>query len=128
MIAQDWIVLATVTDRMTNGTAVEERLTGSEQKGYPWSVILDDAGVALADSDGPEGNIGCPGTPEEAAHFLAMLTKTRLRLTGDELPRLRKEHAACAKPILEQRNRRQSRCRPSSPSSHRLWADIREGT
>ena len=94
------------TDRMTNGTAVGERLTGGERKGYPWSVILDDTGKALIDSDGPEGNIGCPVSPAEAAHFFAMLTKTRQRLTDEELARLRQEHDAFAKPILEKMNRR----------------------
>ncbi len=99
-------MLAIDTDRMKNGTAVEERLTGGESKGYPWSVILDDTGRALIDSDGPEGNIGCPVSPEEAEHFFAMLEKTRQRLTDDELARLRKEHDAFAEPIRAKMNRR----------------------
>ena len=105
-MAKDWIVFEIDTDRMKNGKAVEKRLTGGEGKGYPWSVILDAEGKALIDADGPNGNIGCPVTAEEAAHFFAMLTKTRQRLTDDELTLLRKEHAAFAKPILEMLNRR----------------------
>jgi hypothetical protein len=106
LIAKDWIVLEIDTDRMTNGKQVEERLTSGVQKGYPWSVILDDSGVALADADGPEGNIGCPVQPAEAAHFFSMLETTRQRLTDDELERLKQEHAAFAKPILERTSRR----------------------
>ena len=86
---------------MKNGKKVEGQLTGGEGKGYPWSVILDAAGKALIDADGPEGNIGCPVTEAEAAHFFEMLTTTRQRLTDDDLAVLRAEHAAFAKPILE---------------------------
>ena len=91
---------------MKNGKAVGDFLTNHESKGYPWSVILDAKGKALVNSDGPGGNIGCPVTEEEAAHFFSMLEKTRQRLTDDELATIKTEHAAFAKPILEGMNRR----------------------
>jgi len=104
-MAKDWIVVEIDTDRMKNGAAVGNRLTRGESKGYPWSVILDAQGKALIGSDGPDGNIGCPVTPEETAHFFAMLTKTRQRLADDELALLRKEHDDFAKPIRERLDR-----------------------
>ena len=90
---------------MQNGEQVGEGLTGGESKGYPWSVILDADGKALVDSDGPEGNIGCPVTEAEAAHFFDMLRTTRQRLTDDELTVLRAEHSKFAEPILERQRR-----------------------
>ncbi len=91
---------------MTDGSQVEERYTGGEQKGYPWFVIVDAEGQALADSDGPNGNVGCPVSEEEAAHLFSVLTKTRQRLTDEEMQVLRAEHAAFAKVILDARKRR----------------------
>jgi hypothetical protein len=64
-------------------------------------VILAANGKALANSDAPEGNIGCPVSEAEAAHFFDMLGSTRQRLTDEELDVLRAEHAAFAKPILD---------------------------
>ena len=84
---------------MTHGKQVEERLTGGERKGYPWSVILAADGTTLITGDGPQGNIGCPVTEAEAAHFFAMLSTTRQRLSDDELALLRMEHDAFAAPI-----------------------------
>jgi hypothetical protein len=92
-------VLEIDTERMVHGTRVEATLTGGEKKGYPWSVILDAEGKALIDSDGPAGNIGCPVTAAEAAHFMDMLKTTRQRLTDDELAVIRAEHDAFAEPI-----------------------------
>lgn len=105
LIAKDWIAFEIDTDRMKNGKAVGERLTGGESKGYPWLVILDSEGKALANSDGPSGNIGCPVQPEEAAHFFDMLTSTRQRLSDEELALLRSEHEAFATPIRESLSR-----------------------
>ncbi|MEM7305939.1 MAG: hypothetical protein AAF682_04680 [Planctomycetota bacterium] len=88
-------------DRMKNGKTVGQLLTKGERKGYPWSVILDPEGEQLITSDAPDGNIGCPVMPKEAEHFLAMLDKTRQRLTDEELDALSKEHDAFAAPIIE---------------------------
>ena len=100
LIAKDWMVLEIDTDRMKHGQAVGQRLTQGERKGYPWSVILDAEGKALITSDGPNGNVGCPVTEDEAKHFFEMLKATRQRLTDEELAVLRTEHAAFAEPIL----------------------------
>lgn len=39
-------------------------------------TIVDSDGTELVTSDGPSGNIGCPITEEECAHFIKMLEKT----------------------------------------------------
>jgi hypothetical protein len=106
LLAKDFILLEIDVDRMKNGSEVGKRLTGGESKGFPWSVILDAKGEQLVTSDGPDGNIGCPVSPEEAEVFFAMLEKTRKRLTDQDLAVLREEHEAFAKPILERFNRR----------------------
>ncbi len=90
-----------ILSHMTHGKQVEQRLTGGENKGYPWSVILDAEGTALITADGPQGNIGCPVSEAEAGHFFEMLSTTRQRLTDAELEILRAEHAEFAAPILE---------------------------
>ena len=45
-------------------------------EGIPWFVVLDANGEAIADADGPKGNIGYPATPEEIAHFVGVLRKS----------------------------------------------------
>jgi hypothetical protein len=86
---------------MKNGKALNERFAGGTGRGLPWFVVTDAAQKPLATSDGPDGNIGCPVTPEEAEVFFEILVKTRSRLTDADLAVLRAEHAAFAKPILE---------------------------
>lgn len=106
LLAKDFILLEIDVDRMKNGSEVGKRLTGGESKGYPWSVILDAEGEQLVTSDGPDGNIGCPVTAEEAEVFFQMVRKTGQRLTDQDHEVLREEHAAFAAPILEMLNRR----------------------
>lgn len=62
------------TDEMENGKAVAEKLGASG--GLPWMTILDSAGKELVTSDGPDGNVGCPVTEGEQAHFISMLKQT----------------------------------------------------
>lgn len=98
------------TDRMKNGARVAKGLRAGKDGGIPWYVILDpgqpllrlkpkkdgspspeDAplqrrkAAVLATADGPQGNVGCPVTPAERAHFMGTLKSTRLSLTEEEL-------------------------------------------
>jgi thiol-disulfide isomerase/thioredoxin len=59
--------------------------------GVPWIAILDAQGKLLANSDGPEGNIGFPTKPQEIDHFLKMLTSTAPRLSAEQLAELRRD-------------------------------------
>jgi protocatechuate 3,4-dioxygenase beta subunit len=61
------------TDRMTNGADLATELRKGKRGGIPWSVILDGDGQPKINSDGPEGNIGCPAKPHEIDHFLKMI-------------------------------------------------------
>jgi len=69
------VVVKIDTDNMENGQAVADKL-GGKGKGLPWMTILDATGKELVTSDGPGGNIGCPATEEEQAHFVSMVSET----------------------------------------------------
>lgn len=98
-MARDYVDLKVDTDRHLHGEAVAKRLRGERSGGIPWSVITDAEGAELVTSDGPGGNIGCPVSAEERAHFIDMVRRTRVRITDDELAVLESELAAFAKSI-----------------------------
>jgi hypothetical protein len=60
----------------------------------PWFVIHDGDGAELADSNGPDGNIGCPNTDPEIEVFLKILKKACSTLTDDDLATLKKSLVA----------------------------------
>ncbi len=105
-MAKDYVDLEIDVDRMEHGKEVQERLVKGRSGGLPWLVILDAQGRELATSVGPNGNIGCPVTEEEAAWFVEMLRRSRLRLTDEDLARIRREHDAFAEPIRKRMRRR----------------------
>ena len=74
---------------MTGGKEVAARIRGKNTGGIPWMVILDGDGKALITGDGPEGNIGCPVAPEERAHFIDMIGKTRNKLTDKQVENIK---------------------------------------
>jgi thiol-disulfide isomerase/thioredoxin len=78
-------------ERMQQGADVVARLRPKDSEGIPWMAIVDPAGRVLITGDGPNGNIGCPAAPEEAAHFLAMLQATERRLSDEDLARIARE-------------------------------------
>ena len=61
---------------MENGEAVAQRLRSDQAGGIPWMTILDADGNELITSDGPDGNVGCPASEKERAHFVTMMRKT----------------------------------------------------
>lgn len=99
ILEKDYIDLKIDTERHENGEAVAKGLTGDRSVGFPWSVILDGSGDAVVTSDGPEGNIGCPVSEAERAHFIDMVRRSRSRITDEELATLETELAAFAKSI-----------------------------
>jgi hypothetical protein len=108
LFAKDWVDVMIDTDRMTGGKELMERLKRDRDGGLPWLVVLDAEGAELITSnvlvtgqDGserPAGNIGAPVQPEEIAHFLVMLQRTRQHLTDEELETLAADLRAFAKP------------------------------
>jgi thiol-disulfide isomerase/thioredoxin len=75
--------------RYTHGTEVMERYRGKEGGGIPWCAFLDADGKALANWDGPDGNIGFPTEPKSVEHFLKVLADTAPGITKDQLEDLR---------------------------------------
>jgi thioredoxin-related protein len=84
LIGTDYIDVKIDVDRMDNGKDVLETYC-KKQGGIPWTVILDAQGKALANSDGPKGNIGFPYEPEEIEHFVGMLKQTARKLTATQI-------------------------------------------
>lgn len=85
LFATDYVDIKIDTMRMTNGEQVAARLAPSENGGVPWMVILDASGKELANSFGPDGNVGYPYQPNEIAHFITMLRESRKKLTDADL-------------------------------------------
>ena len=85
LFAADYVDIKIDTMRMANGEQVAARLAPGENGGVPWMVILDATGKELANSFGPDGNVGYPYQPNEIAHFITMLRESRKKLTDTDL-------------------------------------------
>lgn len=98
LLDKEFIDLKIDTDRMSGGKemiAAERAAAGVKADGgIPWMVFFDANGKALANSDGPGGNIGFPYQDDEIAHFVKMLETGRVKLTPDEVAALRESLAA----------------------------------
>jgi hypothetical protein len=68
---------------------VKDLRPDEKPRGIPWSVILDADGNVLVTSDGPDGNIGFPSSPQGKEHFLRMLSDTAIRLDEADLQSLK---------------------------------------
>lgn len=94
VLAKDFIALKIDEDRMVGGKdvlAAARKAAGlQEGGGIPWIVFYDAEGNALANSEGPKGNIGFPYQPEEVAHFVSMLQKACSKMTVGDIEALRK--------------------------------------
>ena len=87
-------MVAIDTDRMTGGAELAAELRGSKRGGIPWMVILAGDGAPQITSDGPKGNCGCPATPHEIDHFLAMLDERLGTMVGrTTCPRSETKHS-----------------------------------
>ncbi len=93
---------------MTGGKDLASGLRAGKDNGIPWFVLLDASqpilipappapegkkrpafhrreAAILATADGPEGNVGCPMTQVERAHFMECIRTTRKAITDNEL-------------------------------------------
>jgi hypothetical protein len=86
---------------MEGGKEVASALRDGERGGIPWFVYLDaedaalktsDAGAlerndaaVLATADAKDGNVGCPMTPPERAHFIGTLRQTSRNMTEADI-------------------------------------------
>ena len=80
------------TDEMEGGEEVANALRDGKRGGIPWFVYLDaeeavlttnaegalerNDDSVLATADAADGNVGCPMTPAERAHFIGTLRET----------------------------------------------------
>ena len=80
IFARDFVDVKLDVSRMSGAEDVLLKYNSGRSGGVPWFVFLDAKGDAIVNSDGPKGNIGYPATPEEIAHFMAMLGKARRRI------------------------------------------------
>lgn len=88
VLTKDFVLCKLDTDRMTGGKDVLKRYC-EKSGGIPWFVFLDAEGKALATSDGPNGNIGCPYTDEEIDTFVGILRKVVATITEENLAGLK---------------------------------------
>ncbi len=80
-MAKDYVDIEIDIDRMKKGKALEQKFRKGKRGGIPWYAIVEPDGTVLATADGPGGNVGCPVTKEEVAHFLDTLRQTRRHAT-----------------------------------------------
>ena len=76
----------------TPGGIEFENSIGGKGEGFPWLVMLDEAGKPIVSSDRPDpkarggkSNTGYPDTPEEIDWFVEMLRRTAPQLTPQDL-------------------------------------------
>ncbi len=94
LLGKDLVHLYVDTSKVPGGGALHASYPKSQNQGIPWFVILDAEGKELADSNGPEGNIGCPNTDGEIEVWTGILKKVRLALSDEDLETLRKSRIA----------------------------------
>ena len=86
---------------MEGGEEVANALRDGKRGGIPWFVYLeaeeaglktDDSGAlvrngstVLATADAADGNVGCPMTPPERAHFISTLRETSRNMTDADI-------------------------------------------
>jgi len=109
LMAKECIDLMIDAERYTGAPEILKRFT-DKQPGWPWLVMLDGEGKALADSYDAKGdNIGFPSKDPEIAHFLSMLEKAHTRLTPAELETLRKS-------LVEVREKAEKSAKQAAPA------------
>ncbi len=59
-----------------------------KEEGVPWFAFLETSGIALANSVGPSGNIGCPESNDEIRFFIDMIKKNTKTITNEQLSQI----------------------------------------
>jgi hypothetical protein len=89
VLSKDYVTV-TLDRRLPGGQEILDRLRPKKEYSTPWMVILDADGNPLADSDGPEGNVGYPNDPAGLGHWGKMIRTTARHLTDADVERLLK--------------------------------------
>jgi len=90
LLAKEFVQLHVDTSKTPGGRELHQKYPKAQGKGVPWFVIHDGDGAELADSNGPDGNIGCPNTDPEIDVFLKILKKVCTTLKDEDLATLKK--------------------------------------
>jgi hypothetical protein len=94
LLAKEFVLLHVDTAKTPGGRDLHQKYPKAKGQGVPWFVIHDGDGKELADSNGPDGNIGCPNTDSEIEVFLGILKKVCSVLKADDLAVLKKSLVA----------------------------------
>ena len=94
LLAKEFVLLHVDTSKTPGGRELHKKYPKAQSQGVPWFVIHDGAGAELADSNGPDGNIGCPNTDPEIDFFMKVLKKVCSTLKDDDLAALKKSLVA----------------------------------
>ena len=88
VLGKEFVTLKLDNDRAKGARDIVVRYAQKEQ-GLPWFAFLDGDGKLVASSSsGPKGNVGMPWAPHEVDHFREMLSKSKKRLTDQEVAAL----------------------------------------
>jgi thiol:disulfide interchange protein len=88
ILAKDFVDVKIDQDRMAGAEAVSAKYRATPG-GIPWFCVLDESGKVICTSDGPKGNIGYPGEPQEIEHFVQMMGKARKNMSEADVAALR---------------------------------------
>ena len=94
LLAREFVLLHVDTAKTPGGKDLHQKYPKAQGQGVPWFVIHDGDGAELADSNGPDGNIGCPNTDPEIDVFLKILKKVCTTLKDEDLATLKKSLVA----------------------------------
>ncbi|HZE95882.1 MAG TPA: DUF255 domain-containing protein [Planctomycetota bacterium] len=85
LLEKEFVLVHVDTSQTPGGKELYEKYPKAQNSGVPWFVIHDGDRNELADSNGPNGNIGCPNTDEEIEVFMGILKKVSRTLKDEDL-------------------------------------------
>jgi len=89
ILEKEFVLVHVDTVKTPGGKELYAKYPKAQSGGVPWFVIHDADRSELADSNGPNGNIGCPDTDEEITVFLGILKKVCRTLKDEDLAALK---------------------------------------
>lgn len=89
ILEKEFVLVHVDTVKTPGGKELYAKYPKAQSGGVPWFVIHDADRSELADSNGPNGNIGCPDTDEEIAVFMGILKKVCRTLKQGDLVALK---------------------------------------
>jgi len=90
LLEKEFVLVHVDLTKTPGGKELYEKYPRARSGGVPWFVIHDGECRELADSNGPNGNIGCPDTDDEIDIFMGILKKVCRALKEDDLAALKK--------------------------------------